>query len=781
MKLTETVLQMSVALPASLASSLLQLWQQHLPTAKACLQQRRLLLSLWQQQARQLCQQQQLGGASAELQIWQQQQQCWLLLSWQPECCDLSPFWQQLATLSRSFTTTQTTDSPQMEPQLVSDDSQCVPVVVTLTQAALWHQLQHSILQPVWLQHNLQNADAGALPVAQPRLALQQQTLTPAAPPALCSDEPVPLLAMRLELPAQLSSACIRIAAVAQGLCLLELAAEKQETEQLATEQQSTTRLLAGSLCHRVQQQALLAGLNMAATQESPVQADAEALEDTAPCAVARLWHRLQQRQFVLEWGQQQLSAADLAALVVAWQPMLLSLTPGAVVALDLARGPEQLAACLACLFSGCAFVPLDRQLPPLRLQQMLTQLQPALVLTDRQCEATAAFVQAILPKADAMPVPTAIPAPVATPELRRISSAHSAYLIFTSGSTGTPKGVVLSRLALSTFLAGAAEATGLREGQRVLAHTSVGFDISLLELLLPLYCGARLRLLGEGQNRQLPAEPALWQDIDLLQGTPTLLRAMLAAGWQGHKGLTLLAGGEALDCTLVRQLTKRCARLLHCYGPTEATIWSMMATITDHAASEAPLLGPSLTGYQHRVVCSDGQTARPGMVGELLIAGSALADGYWQQPDLTASRFINAADGRRWYHSGDLVRQLHGDLYQYLGRLDQQVKLRGHRIELGEIDAMLRRQAAVIDCAVVLLPDPDRLVAALTGNPTQSAAIKDALQQQLPAYMLPQLVWFGQLPVNASGKTDMQGVRTLLIKAGSVGGKHNSEQPEQA
>ncbi|RVU34491.1 hypothetical protein EOE67_14680 [Rheinheimera riviphila] len=732
---TNTILQLSAAISAPTAAAIVALWQQQLPDAAVEFGQHRLLRSLWQQQARTVLQHQKQHQIPAILQIWQQGESCWLLLSWQPEHCDLNGLWQALATVPATAPSGHKPLLPQTDPaQFLPTSKSGWP---SLPLSRLRHQLQHSVLQPVELFYN-----------TAPGLTLQQEQLTPAIATTLCSDNPTALLFLTLPLPACLAQAQLVIAAVAQGLCLLDVPGGQQQ--------------LAGPLLSPLQQQALLEGFYRDDTDAS---ASVLAAAIEPPCAVTILFQQLQHSQFALEWGEQHWSAKALSGLVAAWQHQISHLPLGAIVAVDLARGPSQLAACLACLFAGCAFVPFDRQLPALRLQQQLTQLQPALLLSDRLTPAMA------LPTIPVTKLPvTTIPVatiPVATlphhavntiPLLQPTRSTALAYLMFTSGSTGTPKAVMLNRQALSTFLAAAAERTALQPTQRVLAHTSVGFDISLLELLLPLYCGARLRLLAEQQNRALAAEPALLAGVDLLQGTPTLFRALLASGWQGQADLTVLAGGEALDTALISQLKKRCGRLLHCYGPTEATIWSMMAE-----TPETPVLGPSLPGYRHRVLCSDGGRARAGMVGELLIASPALADGYWQQDTLTAQRFVTAADGVRWYHSGDLVRQLTADRYQYLGRLDDQIKLRGHRIELSEIESVLRQQSAVYDCAVLLLREPDRLLACLVGEQTQEPHIRTQLTALLPTYMRPQLLWLDSLPCNSSGKTDKQALQRSL------------------
>lgn len=717
---TNTILQLFATVCTQTAEALLQHWQQLLPEAPFQRGQQRLFQSMWQQHARTVQLHQLQNQIPAVLHIWQQADTCWLLLSWQPEHCDLTDLWKALCQLP-------ITSTPGIKPLSIQFE---LPVqqeiqgpCQSLSIKTLRHQLQHSMFQPVDLAYNdttthtVRRDSAGFY-----GLNLRHEHLRPAIAANLCSDNPTPLLFLCLRLPDCLAHAQLYIASIPQGLCLLHIA-----DQQL---------LLAGPQLSTMQQQALLAGLQAAVPGHScEINTDALA-ESAATCATTKLYQQLQDSQFELQWGEQRWTARELNQLVAGWQQQLLPLPAGAVIAIDVARGPAQLAACLACLFSGFAFVPLDRQLPAQRRQQQLTLLQPTLVLCDRKAPA---------------------PEPCNTTTiLRQTSHTALAYLMFTSGSSGTPKAVMLSREALSTFLAAAASSTGLQPGQCVLAHTSVGFDISLLELLLPLYCGARLRLLAELQNRLLPAEPVLLTDIDLLQGTPTLFRALLAAGWQGHHSLTLLVGGEALDSTLLRQLKKRCNRLLHCYGPTEATVWSMIAETSD-----PPVLGPSLPGYRHRVLCSDGAIARAGMIGELLISGRALASGYLRQDKLTAQRFVTAPDGTRWYHSGDLVRQLTSDRYQYLGRLDDQVKLRGHRIEPAEIEGLLQSYSAVTNCAVILLREPDRLVACLVGDQSQDAHLRSALDALLPVYMRPQLVWLQSLPSNSSGKTDK---RALLM-----------------
>jgi amino acid adenylation domain-containing protein len=337
---------------------------------------------------------------------------------------------------------------------------------------------------------------------------------------------------------------------------------------------------------------------------------------------------------------------------------------------------------------------------------------------------------------------------------------------MFTSGSTGKPKGVVITHRALLTFLQGSTDRLELDAATRWLLITTMAFDIALLEILAPLWVGGCAVLMSSDEYRDPHAvSDYLTQDnaITIMQATPAFWRMLLNAGWLGNQQLVALCGGEALDKPLAEQLVSLTQRLWNCYGPTEATVWSLMAEVTAEALSSSTVvLQHSLIGYNHQVVNADLQPVSVNMVGELCIQSEALSYGYWQRDDLTDQQFVALSPHQiRSYRTGDKVRVLGADCYQYLGRFDDQVKLRGFRIELGEIEAQLKYLAVVKDAAVKLIGKGDeaQLVAfmEMTKNTALSKlAVRKVLLKTLPSDMVPnRFVVVEQLPKTGSGKVD--------------------------
>ena len=299
------------------------------------------------------------------------------------------------------------------------------------------------------------------------------------------------------------------------------------------------------------------------------------------------------------------------------------------------------------------------------------------------------------------------------------VSSGDLAYIIYTSGSTGRPKGVRLSQQNLVNFLLGMADKPGMAVGERLLAVTTLSFDISILELFLPLATGGTTviapadvaadgfelnRLLTETRPQMMQATPATW-------------RMLVHAGWQGDQEMRVLCGGEALDPSLARDLLERSCELWNMYGPTETTVWSSCKKIT--AEDESITVGKPIRETQLHIVDHAGQLAPPGIPGELLIGGLGVAEGYHQRDELTAERFINmesgGADLGRLYRTGDRARVLPDGETQVMGRVDFQLKLRGFRLEPGEIEAVLEEHDDVSQAVVILRedsPGDQRLVA---------------------------------------------------------------------
>jgi acyl-coenzyme A synthetase/AMP-(fatty) acid ligase len=297
---------------------------------------------------------------------------------------------------------------------------------------------------------------------------------------------------------------------------------------------------------------------------------------------------------------------------------------------------------------------------------------------------------------------------------------------------------------------------------RRVLAHTTMSFDISVLELLMPLTLGACVALAPDGATRDGRRLRELAERCDLLQSTPSGLRLLLAAGWRPRPGQRLLCGGEAVTRDLCDQLLADPAvELWNVYGPTETTIWSTCSRVTDPNEIH---IGRPIANTQIRIVDAGLQPVPIGVAGELLIGGDGLARGYANRPELTAEKFVDLPGeaGRRFYRTGDLARYRSDGNIDCLGRLDFQVKVRGFRVELGEIEAVLLQHDALINAVVVATSDGSgeaALVAYCVPRPNSTAdgdALRRHLELKLPEYMIPALFMFmPALPTTPNGKID--------------------------
>ncbi|MEE1838539.1 AMP-binding protein, partial [Streptomyces sp. JV190] len=284
----------------------------------------------------------------------------------------------------------------------------------------------------------------------------------------------------------------------------------------------------------------------------------------------------------------------------------------------------------------------------------------------------------------------------------------HPAYVIYTSGSTGRPKGVVVEHRALVNFLAAMQGRFGLGVGDRLVAVTTVGFDIAGLELYLPLLHGARTVLAGRDVVRDPGAlcELLVSAGATVVQATPSLWQALVSeeegvgagAGAGVLAGLRVLVGGEALPGGLARALVGRAGSVTNLYGPTETTVWSTAGVVGEVRGGVSSIGGPVANTRVY--VLDAGLSPVPvGVVGELYVAGAGLARGYLGRSGLSGERFVACpfgGAGERMYRTGDLVRWGVGGQLEYLGRVDDQVKVRGFRIELGEIEAVLAGHPSV-------------------------------------------------------------------------------------
>ncbi|MBE0591407.1 MAG: amino acid adenylation domain-containing protein, partial [Gemmatimonadales bacterium] len=334
------------------------------------------------------------------------------------------------------------------------------------------------------------------------------------------------------------------------------------------------------------------------------------------------------------------------------------------------------------------------------------------------------------------------------------------AYVMYTSGSTGRPKGVMIERRTVANFLASMRERPGMDASDRLVAVTTPSFDISVLELMLPLQVGATIVIATDAEATDGEALGALLDasDATVLQATPSTWRLLFETGWRGSRRLRALVGGEPLAPDLARELSARTGEAWNLYGPTETTVYSTCWRVPENPGTIS--IGRPIDNTIVEVVDASGRPAPIGVPGEILIGGKGVARGYHGRPELTAERFITDREGRRMYRTGDLGRWRDDGTLEHLGRLDFQVKIRGHRIELGEIESALLRQPTVTACAVIARADDPadpRLVAYLVGDHLPSSAVlREALKSLLPSFMVPSaFVPLDVLPVLPNGKLD--------------------------
>lgn len=409
------------------------------------------------------------------------------------------------------------------------------------------------------------------------------------------------------------------------------------------------------------------------------------------------------------------------------------------LVGICIERSPALLIGMLGILKAGGAYVPLDPAYPQERLALMREDAGLAIILT--QHSLVKPFTRQDTKVICLESAWSEIMGHPRTPPENFCEVQNLAYMIYTSGSTGHPKGVQITHRSVVNFLQAMRETPGITEQDRLLAVTTLSFDIAVLEFFLPLISGAQVLLASreEASDGMRLATLLHESGATLMQATPATWRLLLDAGWQGNPNLTILCGGEALPLELARRLLDKCATLWNMYGPTETTIWSTLAQV--HATQDQVTLGGPIANTRIYVLDRRLQLVPPGVAGELYIGGQGLARGYWLLPAQTAERFVPdpfcPEPGARMYRTGDLVRFLPSGQLHYLGRLDQQVKVRGFRIESGEIEATLARHPAVRQAAIAvheLRPGDARLIAYLVPRLDMLSAdnVADASASQL-------------------------------------------------
>ena len=476
------------------------------------------------------------------------------------------------------------------------------------------------------------------------------------------------------------------------------------------------------------------------------------------------------------EAGRQSLAYAELneRSNRLAHYLIGMNVGPEQLVGICLERSPQMLVALLAVLKTGAAYLPLDPDFPEARLEYMLADAAPLVTLTSNHLRARLPQNLAVLnldsPETKALLDLQPATNPGQAERKAYLLPNHPAYVIYTSGSTGKPKGVMIEHRALSSFLFTMQEHSTFAPGDKHFAVTTIGFDISILELFLPLCHGATVMLAAKEDTSDPVRLSQLIRSANpsSLQATPSHWSLLLQEDPRCLEQLRTFSGGEALPRALAQALFYAGkGEVYNFYGPTETTIWSSAHRVqASDFAEEAPGvagIGHPLANCRMYVLDHCLEPRSIGVVGDLYIGGVALARGYLKRPGLTAERFVadpHATEpGARMYRTGDLARWTREGTLEFLGRDDQQVKIRGFRIELGEIEAALTDQDGISEAAVIMRDDGPGLVAYLVpskGNIPDPGFVRHSLRERLPEYMVPaSFVVLPALPLTPNGKLD--------------------------
>ncbi|WP_219536740.1 non-ribosomal peptide synthetase [Nonomuraea guangzhouensis] len=441
-----------------------------------------------------------------------------------------------------------------------------------------------------------------------------------------------------------------------------------------------------------------------------------------------------------LALGADRLTYAELngRANRLAHQLISQGVGPERVVALKLPRSADLVIAALAVLKAGGVCLPVDPAYPQARIEGMLADARPALVI------------------AEPMPDPR-YPSrnPTNADRVAPLSQASPAYVIYTSGSTGRPKGVVVTHHGFAALRDNQARAYPAGPGDRVLQYVSPSFDVSVAELCLGLLTGACLVGPGDGLTGDELADLIAAERVSHAFLPPAVLAGLPADGpWPG----TVITGGETPAAETLTRWTAG-HRLINEYGPTEVTVAAAVSAPLSDA--EPPPIGRPVPGARIHVLDHGLRPVPPGVVGELYVSGDGVARGYLGRPSLTAERFVACpwSPGERMYRTGDAVRWRADGRLDFVGRVDEQVKVRGFRIELGEIETVLGRHPDVEQAAVIVRedrPGDRRIVAYVVGREVEAARLREFVAGVLPAYMVPSaFVALEALPLSPNRKVD--------------------------
>lgn len=499
----------------------------------------------------------------------------------------------------------------------------------------------------------------------------------------------------------------------------------------------------------------------------------------------------------VVTYQQLNETANQLAAVLIEN-----GLQQGDIVGVALERSHKMVIALLAIMKAGAAYLPVDPEYPKDRIHFLLEDSSPKIVLTSKKFEAALYSSAKLIVIEEIWPglkrYPTSDP-PV------NVSGSDLVYILYTSGSTGKPKGVKIAHHNLSNFLHSFRKTLSVNKNDKFLGITTLAFDISGLEIYLPLVSGASVTIIpgDTARDGNLLLEAIRRIRPTIMQATPTTWQFLLEAGWDNTVFVqTICSGGEALAMDLAHKLIERCDNLYNLYGPTETTIWSALKKVTKD--DQQISIGHPIDNTQIYILDSHQLPVSPASSGEIYIAGEGVAKGYLKRPEMTEDRFLrnpfSEDSASKMYRTGDMGRILSNGEIQYIGRIDHQIKIRGYRIEPDEIQDSLMRQNDIKACVVTAMEDgagDQNLVAyvvpraankeqktkqgklveihkykrtnqlskqtAIDPFPTSDEQIqkwKHGLREWLPSYMIPNVfILLESLPLTPNGKIDRKGL----------------------
>lgn len=465
-----------------------------------------------------------------------------------------------------------------------------------------------------------------------------------------------------------------------------------------------------------------------------------------------------------LNLGESQITYKKLNDLAnsLALELQKLGVGPEIRVGILMKKSPELIETLLGVMKAGGTYIPIHIDSPPERIKFILKDANARFLITNIDIDPLYDFEGTILNIYDLLKHADKIISNVQS----GVNSDNLVYITYTSGSTGQPKGVMINHRSLVNFLWSMIENPGIDKNAVVLALASISFDPSTLELFLPLIVGATIVISSEeiATNPILLAKTISDQKINLLQATPATWQLLLDTGWEGNPGLRALCGGDILTRIMANQLLEKVHSLYNLYGPTETTVWSTVGQIKK---GDGPItIGKPIGNLQINILDRYLQPTPVGVIGELYISGEGLARGYLNNPELTKERFVpnifQPESGKQMYKTGDLARYLPDYDIEFLGRMDDQVKVQGQRIELGEITSILIQYPQINDGIVVTkteLSGVKRLVAyfvpKLNTSP-ENNSLRQFFASKLPSYMIPSIfVKIDALPLSENGKVD--------------------------